>query len=98
MSFFLQSLDVKNRRWSLNLDALEAEMDHIMGFPDLPGCFEGDTLFLTGGESDYVTREYRPAIKALFPRARFAQIPGAGHWLHAEKPREFETAVRTFLG
>ena len=98
LPFFLQSLDVKNRRWSLNLDALEAEMDHIMDFPDLEGCFEGDTLFLTGGDSDYVTRAHRPAIKALFPRARFARIPGAGHWLHAEKPREFEAAVRTFLG
>jgi len=22
---------------------------------------------------------------------------GAGHWLHADKPREFEAAVRVFL-
>ncbi|MCA3468248.1 MAG: alpha/beta hydrolase, partial [Rhodobacter sp.] len=38
------------------------------------------------------------AIIALFPRARFAKIPGAGHWLHAEKPREFEETLRVFLG
>ncbi|TAG30704.1 MAG: alpha/beta hydrolase, partial [Rhodobacterales bacterium] len=25
------------------------------------------------------------------------KIPGAGHWLHAEKPREFEDTVRVFL-
>ncbi|HBB82087.1 MAG TPA: alpha/beta hydrolase, partial [Sulfitobacter sp.] len=36
-------------------------------------------------------------IKALFPQARFAKIPGAGHWLHAEKPREFEATLRIFL-
>ena len=28
----------------------------------------------------------------------FAKLIGAGHWLHAEKPREFEETVRVFLG
>ena len=36
-------------------------------------------------------------IKALFPKARFARLTGAGHWLHADRPREFEEAVRVFL-
>ena len=96
--FFLQSLDVKNREWLLNLDALGAEMDRIMSFPDLSGPYEGETLFLTGADSDYVTHDHRDTIKTLFPKARFAKIPGAGHWVHAEKPREFEAAVRTWLG
>jgi pimeloyl-ACP methyl ester carboxylesterase len=34
---------------------------------------------------------------AQFPKARFAKLPGAGHWLHADRPREFEAAVRVFL-
>jgi pimeloyl-ACP methyl ester carboxylesterase len=54
-------------------------------------------MFLAGAESDYVRPEYRNRIKALFPRAQFAKIPGAGHWLHAEKPRDFEAAVRHWL-
>ncbi|WP_010140984.1 alpha/beta fold hydrolase [Oceanicola sp. S124] len=98
-SFFTQSLDVAEKRWRINLDALEAEMAKILSFPeDLEGPFEGETLFLTGAESHYVKPEYRPRIKALFPHAHFAKLPGAGHWLHAEKPREFEAAVATFLG
>lgn len=97
VSFFLQSLDVRNRRWVLNLDTLAAEMDHILGFPRIDGRFDGPVLFLAGAESDYVRTEHRGRIKALFPRARFARIPGAGHWLHAQKPREFEAAVRAFL-
>lgn len=96
-AFLLQSLDVANRRWRLNLDVLEAEMPRIMGFPEIPGAFGGATMFLSGGASDYVTREARPIIKAKFPTARFVRIPGAGHWLHAEKPREFEAATRAFL-
>ncbi|MBI1415715.1 MAG: alpha/beta fold hydrolase [Limimaricola sp.] len=96
-AFFLQSLDMKERRWRLNLDALEANMGPILDFPDVAGQFTGPTLFLTGAASDYVRAESRDRIRALFPRARFAKIPGAGHWLHAEKPREFEAAVRAFL-
>ncbi len=95
--FFLQSLDLKERRWRLNLDALEANMASIIGFPEVSGQFDGPVLFLSGATSDYVLPEYRDRIRALFPKARFARIPGAGHWLHAEKPREFEAAVRAFL-
>ena len=96
-AFLLQSLDLKEKRWRLNLDVLESEMPGIIGFPDVSGRYEGATLFLSGGDSDYVKPEYRSDIKALFPAARFAKIPGAGHWLHAEKPREFEAVLRVFL-
>ena len=96
--FLLQSLDMKEKRWRLNLDVLAAEMDRIIGFPDTEGRFDGETLFLSGGNSPYVQPDARPRIKALFPAAKFAKIPGAGHWLHAEKPREFTAAVSAFLG
>lgn len=98
-AFLLQSLDLKSDppRWRLNLDVLEAEMARILGWPDVEGRFDGPVLFLSGAQSDYVKRDDRAAIKALFPAARFAKIPGTGHWLHAEKPREFEAAVRAFL-
>ena len=96
-AFLLQSLDVPSRSWRLNLDVLAAEMDEIIGFPDIGSRFDGPTLFLAGGESDYVTPDARPRIKALFPNAIFAKIPGAGHWLHADRPREFEAAVDAFL-
>jgi pimeloyl-ACP methyl ester carboxylesterase len=96
-SFLLQSLDVAERRWRLNLDALDAEMDRIVGWPDPGGSYGGPTLFLRGGASDYVTEDDEPAIRALFPEARVETIPDAGHWLHAEAPRPFEAAVRSFL-
>ena len=96
-AFLLQSLDVQNRRWQLNLDVLEDEMPKIVGWPDLSGSFPRPTLFLSGAESDYVTPDSRTTIRDLFPRARFASIPDAGHWLHAEKPRETEAAIRAFL-
>lgn len=96
-SFFTQSLDIAGKGWRLNLDTLEREMPRILSFPEIDGRFEGRTLFLSGAASDYVRPEHRDRIKALFPRAVFSKIPGAGHWLHAEKPREFEAALRVFL-
>ncbi|MBA84020.1 alpha/beta fold hydrolase [Thalassobius sp. S69A] len=95
--FFTQSLDVAAKRWRLNLDVLAREMPKILSFPEIEATYQGPALFLSGGDSDYVKHEDRPRIKALFPQASFAKIPGAGHWLHAEKPREFEAAVRVWL-
>ncbi len=98
-AFLLQSLDLKASppRWRLNLDVLEAEMAKLVGWPEIAGRFEGPALFLTGALSSYVQPEHRAKIKALFPQARFAKLPGAGHWLHADRPREFEAAVEVFL-
>ncbi|MGR3813762.1 MAG: alpha/beta fold hydrolase [Cognatishimia activa] len=96
-SFFTQSLDLKAKKWRLNLDTLEAEMPKIMSFPDISGEFTGKTLFLSGADSDYVLPEHRPLIKTLFPKAAFVKISGAGHWLHAEKPAEFIATVDAWL-
>lgn len=99
-AFFLQSLDLKASppRWKLNLDALEAEMAHIVGWPGAEGSFPRPALFLTGASSPYVLPAHHALIRTLFPAASFVALPGAGHWLHAEQPRPFEEAVRAFLG
>ncbi|WP_039019022.1 alpha/beta fold hydrolase [Halocynthiibacter namhaensis] len=99
-AFLLQSLDLRTgpKAWRLNHTALRTHMDAIIGFPETADqSFPGPTFFLSGAASDYLRPEHRPLIKSLFPAARFAKIPGAGHWLHADKPREFEAAVRVFL-
>ncbi|MBW6506532.1 MAG: alpha/beta fold hydrolase [Rhodobacteraceae bacterium] len=98
-AFLLQSLDLKAApaRWKLNLAALGAEMERIVGWPDTPGRFAGPTLFIKGALSDYIRPEHRTAILAQFPAAQFAEIEGAGHWLHADAPRVFEEVVRGFL-
>jgi pimeloyl-ACP methyl ester carboxylesterase len=98
-AFLLQSLDLASdpARWRLNLEALDAHMGEITGWPEVAGRFDGPTLFLTGGLSDYVAPAHRPTITARFPKARFVRIPEAGHWLHAERPREFCETVDLFL-
>ncbi len=98
-AFFLQSvaLEEDGARWKLNLEALGEEMPKIMGFPDIVSAISVPVLMLHGAESDYVQPEVQPEILRLFPKAEFAEIEGAGHWLHAERPREFQAAVEVFL-
>ena len=95
--FLLQSCDLANRRWSLNLDALDAAMPGILGFPDTDATWDGPALFLRGARSGYVRPAHHDAIRARFPRARVEEVADAGHWLHAEQPRETEAAIRAFL-
>ena len=96
-NFFTQSLDIKAKRWKLNLKVLRSEMSEILSFPEIEGEFSGHSLFLKGEKSDYIKSEHRKLIKSLFTKARFATFKEAGHWLHAEKPREFESAARLFF-
>lgn len=98
-AFLLGSLDLRADppRWRLNLTALAANMAAITGWPEFPGRFEGPALFLAGAASDYVRPEHRAAIRRWFPAARIARIPGAGHWLQADRPEAVAAAVRAFL-
>ena len=98
-AFFLQSLDlrVSPPAWRLNLHVLAQEMASIVGWPNPTGQFDGPALFLSGADSNYVLPEHHSLILAQFPHASFTRIQGAGHWVQAEKPREFEQAVRFFL-
>ena len=96
-NFFTQSLDIKAKRWKLNLKVLRSEMSEILSFPKIESEFSGHSLFLKGENSDYIKSEHRKLIKSLFTKARFATFKEAGHWLHAEKPREFESAARLFF-
>lgn len=86
-------------RWRINLETLGASMAAIHGFPEalLTASWDGPTLFLTGASSDYVQAKDRDRIRDLFPSAAFEEVADAGHWLHAENPAGFLTAVEAFL-
>ena len=100
-AFLLQNLVLENgqARWRLNLPVLDRFMPEISGFPEprAGAVFAGPALFVAGEHSSYVRPEYRPAIERLFPKARLVQVPGAGHWLHAERPDAFLALVTPFL-
>jgi pimeloyl-ACP methyl ester carboxylesterase len=59
--------------------------------------FEKPTLFIRGGNSNYILDEDFEVIKVQFPNAIFETIPNAGHWLHAENPALFYQLSLSYL-
>ncbi len=80
-----------------NLKAL-TEHNIEVGQP-LPSftTFNGDTLFLRGSKSQYIGKDDEPLIAAHFPKAMIETIDNAGHWLHAENPKDFYNKAVDFL-
>ncbi len=83
-------------QWRFNLDAIEQNIGQVGLEMDLLD-YEGETLFLRGGASNYIVDEDWADIKMVFPNAFLSTIDGAGHWLHAEQPEAFVQEVRSFL-
>lgn len=89
-----------NYFFKCSLDNISKGYSQIMLANTLPEgkvAYQGDTLFIKGGNSDYILAEYKPAIARLFPKSRAKIIQGAGHWLHAEKTIAFNKIVLDFL-
>ena len=98
-AFLIQNLRMQDDppRWRLGLEHIDAAMPVIESFPDLPGRYDGPTLVINGERSDYIRPDSHPRFRSLFPAARFATVPGVGHWVHAENPAGFLALVDPFL-
>jgi len=84
--------------WRIGLREIAATMPAIEGWQTPAGAaYQGPALFVSGAESDYVRAEDRPAIRILFPAARFVTLKHAGHWLHADNPEGFISVLAAFL-
>ena len=102
--FLLQNLrregsgDAARWRWQLNLALLGDHLGEIADWPPGPwDPYDGPVLWLAGVDSDYVQASYAPAMRALFPRVRLVRVKNAGHWVHADQPAVFVSALRRFL-
>lgn len=80
-----------------NLAVFNTNMDEI-GKP-LPenAVFNKPTLFIRGGNSNYILDDDFPSILQHFPDSRIETIPNVGHWLHAENPKLFYEITSSFL-
>lgn len=98
--FLLQSLRFESDppEWRLGLAEIAAAMPAIEDFAPPAGAhFDGPVLVMAGERSGYVRPEHHAIFRALFPRAAFATVAGAGHWLHAENPQGFLAALEPFI-
>ena len=83
-------------KWRLNLAALEQHYDYIADAPQGIN-YDGETLFIRGELSDYIQDQYVPEIFEIFTNAKIETIVDGGHWLHAQKPKEFSDLLMNFF-
>lgn len=81
----------------LNLPAIKESYDNIMSGQFSESPYLGEVLFIAGEQSDYIKMEHKSHTLSLFPNAQMRIIPGASHWLHAEKPESFIRICERFL-
>lgn len=98
-AFLLQNLRFGEApAWRIGLEEIAASLPVIEGWEAPAGAtYPGPALFVSGVHSDYIQVQYRPAIRALFPAARFVAVKDAGHWVHADNPEGFLGVLGAFL-
>jgi esterase len=98
-AFLLSNLTTgEHPAWRIGLAEISAGMRALEDWsPPSVEPYRGPTLFIAGATSDYIRPEYRPTIRALFPKARFVTLKSAGHWLHADNPEGFVAVGEAFL-
>jgi len=88
----------KEISWRINIDGIHAAFkESIAVFPPITSTFSQPTLFIGGAESDYIPVADHEEIKESFPTAQFVYVPGAGHWVHSQKPKEVIQLLTGFL-
>jgi pimeloyl-ACP methyl ester carboxylesterase len=102
--FLLQNLTFvgadKKPEWRCNVTSINHNMETLGAFFDVdppPPAFQKPVLFIRGDKSTYVPTDSEPLIKQLFPTATIKTISNAGHWVHADNPKEFIESLREFI-
>ena len=98
--FLLKSLYWKEKgklAFRFNLDAIEANLAMVGEALLEDAEYLGETLFINGGQSNYITPADEELIHHHFPLAHIYTIPEAGHWVHAEAAEEFADVTTKFL-
>ena len=80
-----------------NLPVFNAKIETIGEALPEGNHFDKPTLFIRGGNSNYILDIDLPEIKKHFPNFELATIPNVGHWLHAENPKLFFEETARFL-
>ena len=98
----LQRTTDNNFAWKLNAQSILKNLDKIMEGVERQTDFSQQiigfpVIFLKGGDSDYIPAVDFRDIRNVFPAAEIIEIPGAGHWIHVDKPAEVVKNLKNLL-
>jgi esterase len=88
--------DDEKMQWRFNLKTINRLYDNIIvPVPNFKS--ETPTLIIRGEKSNYISETDLEDFKCRFSNSSFQTIVDAGHWIHAEKPKEFYEVVMKFI-
>ncbi|MBX9852843.1 MAG: alpha/beta fold hydrolase [Cytophagaceae bacterium] len=99
--FLLKNLyrnDNNEFAWRINLPVITEKINNVGEALGENVRVNIPTLFIRGGNSNYIKKEDEILIEKIFADVRIETIEGAGHWVHAEKGKEFGDLVKKFVG
>lgn len=82
--------------WRFNLKVISQEYDAIR---EVVPFYQSSLpcLVIKGSRSNYINAQDEEDFKKRYSDIKIKSIEGAGHWVHAEKPKEFYELVMGFL-
>jgi esterase len=83
--------------WRINIPVITKNIENVGEEITSNKQISNESMFISGSESSYITQEDRNQILQIFPNAVFEVVKGAGHWVQADKPKEFEEIVNMFI-
>ena len=70
--------------WRMNLDLIASQIENIgEGLPE-DAIYHGQTLFIRGKKSNYITDADFADMKKFFPNYILKTVENSGHWVQAE--------------
>lgn len=82
--------------WKVNLAAIDKNIESIGAGMVYSGSYTGSVLFLSGTRSNYYAAGDEIAASKIFPNSTWKTID-TGHWVQAERPKEFLEIVLAFI-
>ncbi len=83
--------------WKMNLPVIYDQYSEILAKVNVVDPFEGETLFIRGGLSNYISEAEFPLFKSIFPNSQLQTIENTGHWVHSEQPDQLLEMTLNFL-
>lgn len=97
MKNLTRNKETQSLEWKFNLPLLKSQYQNILQPVTFSAPEETEVLFIKGELSGYIEETDKKQIQQWLPNARFVTIPEAGHWVHADKPRELLEEISSFL-
>ncbi|AZQ63322.1 alpha/beta fold hydrolase [Flammeovirga pectinis] len=99
-SFLLKNIYRKKEggfAWRPNLKVITENIEEVGKALESNHLIEVPTLFIGGSSSNYIQEADQKEINEKFASVHIVMIDGAGHWVHAEKPKELLEAINKFV-